>query len=196
MKFVWQGCLILALLSVTSFSTMAPLAIADGSVSPTHTLEFDFPGLNRIPNFHEVSPGIFRGGRPTRKSDLEWLRSNGVETIINLENNTRAVREERRWAEELGMQYISRPMSWSERPDDDQVEDILRKLQEGRDRPLFIHCKHGRDRTGMIIGLFRVLAQDWSPNAAYKEMLDLGFRTYLEALDRYFKDRVGYRGKM
>ena len=145
-----------------------------------------------IPNLHNVTRDISRGGRPSR-SDVTNLEGDGVKTIINIENDTQAVNSEMRHAEGLGMNYIRSPMSWSSRPSDRQIDQILGAMQDRQNFPIFLHCKHGRDRTGLIIGLYRVLVQGWEPRDAYREMLDLGFRPHLTALDSYFKRRTGMR---
>lgn len=147
--------------------------------------------LAGIPNFHDVTDGISRGGRPNA-ADVEKLARDGVRTIINLENEMQVVKAEERQAKALGINFISSPMSWSVSPTDQQVDKILEIMSDPKNYPLFVHCKHGRDRTGMVVGLYRVLEQGWTAKKAYNEMLKLGFRPQLIALDSYFKERAGY----
>ena len=42
--------------------------------------------------------------------------------------------------------------------------------------PVFVHCLHGKDRTGIVIAYYRVLFCGWTKAKAEKEMLSLGFR--------------------
>ena len=46
----------------------------------------------------------------------------------------------------------------------------------------FIHCTHGHDRTGLVVGCYRVLKQGWTKNDAYAEMLQHGFHPELLGL--------------
>jgi hypothetical protein len=61
-------------------------------------------------------------------------------------------------------------------------------------QPVYIHCELGRDRSGLIIGLYRVRYEGWSPCAAYAEMQQFGFNERLRGLDRYFWERHGRPG--
>jgi len=146
-----------------------------------------------IPNFKSATDEITRGGRPTY-SGVRKLSEMGVRTVINLENDSDAIRKDQAYAEKFGIDYYSFPMSWMKEPKDATIDEILQLLQDESAYPIFIHCKHGQDRTGLLIGLYRVFVQNWTADAAYQEMLDLGFHPRLWALDRYFKKAT--RGKM
>jgi protein tyrosine/serine phosphatase len=43
------------------------------------------------------------------------------------------------------------------------------------DGAVFVHCAHGADRTGLMIGLWRVQHDGWSYLAAAQEALHYGF---------------------
>jgi hypothetical protein len=53
-------------------------------------------------------------------------------------------------------------------------------------QPVYVHCKQGRDRSGLIVGIFRVRHQGWTPSTAYREMERLGFRDEIAGLRRCF----------
>jgi tyrosine-protein phosphatase SIW14 len=144
-----------------------------------------------IPEFHNVTDQIYRGGRPYQ-TGLRYVASLNVKLDIDLEDDSSAIRSEEANAQRLGLEFMSEPMNAGRRPDDAQVDRILAKLQDPGSFPIFIHCKHGQDRTGLIIGLYRVLVEKWTPQKAYQEMLDIGFHPEYRALDDYFKDRTGY----
>lgn len=143
-----------------------------------------------IANFHLVSPGVFRGGRP-EEVGVKALAQLGVKTILNLDNDTNAVRIESEIAKSIHIKMISMPMSSFWAPKDKQVDQILSALNDA-ERPVFVHCKYGQDRTGLIVGLYRVEHQEWSPEQAYTEMLELGFHQSLIFLDNYFKKRISF----
>ena len=46
----------------------------------------------------------------------------------------------------------------------------------------YVHCEHGQDRTGLIIGAYRVRVQRWSKSQAYQEMKAHGFHPLLHGL--------------
>lgn len=141
---------------------------------------------NSIPEYDQVTENIFRGGRPVR-SDLDWLAQNKIKTIINLEDNSSAVSSEQDYLKKIGVKFISFPMSATQQPNDTQINSVLNALQDPTNFPIFIHCHHGQDRTGMLIGLYRVFVQTWKSDQAYQEMLGHGFHPVLKKLDNYFK---------
>jgi protein tyrosine/serine phosphatase len=143
-----------------------------------------------IDSFQEVSPGIYRGARPGEEG-LEALKNLGVKTLLNIEDDSAAIAWERAAANTKGLKMISLPLSGLWIPSDDQVNKILETLGDPALRPIFVHCLHGQDRTGMIIGLYRIYFEDWTPKEAYREMLDMGFHQILFFLDGYFLNRTG-----
>lgn len=147
------------------------------------------------PLFDEVARGVYRGGRPDRGDLSELERYYRVRTVLNLEDKDGVVDEEERWADKLDLKFINIEMDSSDWPDDDEIDAALAAMSNPRNHPIFVHCKHGRDRTGLVIGLYRVEVQGWSPERAYREMLDHGFRTYLKNLRKYFEKRTGYRSR-
>lgn len=162
--------------SETSFVTAAPVVDASS-----------------ILRFSEVVPGLYRGARPEYRG-VQELAGMGIKTIINLENDRYAPGKEKKAADRLRLVTYASPMNAYRRPSDAQVDSILKMMQEKSAYPIFIHCHHGQDRTGLLVGLYRIEVQKWSPEAAYKEMLSIGFHPELKELDQYFRDRTGYSG--
>jgi len=145
-----------------------------------------------IPNLRLVSPGFYRGGRP-KEGALLAMKNFGVKTDLDLENKTSKIAAEAAVARELGIQFISKPMSSWEAPSDDDVRQILAILSDRSRYPLLIHCKHGQDRTGLIVGLYRVFHDHWTPKAAHDEMLANGFHPELDPLEDYFEEKTGFK---
>jgi hypothetical protein len=50
--------------------------------------------------------------------------------------------------------------------------------------PIFVHCTHGQDRTGLLVGEFRVRMQGWSITQAWDEMIRQGYHWELIDLSR------------
>jgi tyrosine-protein phosphatase SIW14 len=145
---------------------------------------------DHIPQFRKVSDGIYRGGRSDDKGFL-LLWQLGIKTVVNLENDDDAIANETSALEKLGIREISLPMSGFWKPDDRTVNQALTLIANPLNYPIFVHCQHGQDRTGVVLGLFRVFEQKWTPKAAYDEMLDIGFHPALIFLDNYYREKTG-----
>jgi protein tyrosine phosphatase (PTP) superfamily phosphohydrolase (DUF442 family) len=144
-----------------------------------------------LPNFHEVNSSILRSGRPTQAGLAKLKTERGLKTIINLEDAMANVKAEATWAKDLGIDYLSFPTKTFSRPNDQSVAQILELLKDQTRYPILIHCHHGEDRTGLMIGLHRVFADQWTAKDAYQEMLDLGFHSILSSLQNYYKEKTG-----
>ena len=141
---------------------------------------FSLTAKATIPNEAIVENQITRGGRPAL-SDID-----GFKTIINIETKSKAVEAERSRAAQLGIQFVQSEMSAYRAPTDQQIQTIINLMKDKNNQPLFIHCLHGEDRTGLVVGLYRVYVDGWTPDAAYQEMLEKGFHPSYTALKNYF----------
>lgn len=126
----------------------------------------------------QVAEGIWRGPRPTA-CNFQELKKLGVKTILNLEDDMEAVEAER-LRRPFNMRFINVPMSEIKRP---MVYDLrlvtTPYLADKSLHPIFVHCKHGQDRTGYVIAAYRMLAQGWTFKQAYQECKDMGHAWYL-----------------
>ncbi len=154
------------------------------------TLFFINVASAEIPKFEQVTDVISRGGRPSTRADIQWLARNGYKLIINVENTMSAVKQEQAWAKQVGIAEVSFPMTWLEAPTDQQIDGILKILADESRGPIYIHCTHGEDRTGLVIGLYRVLVQKWDAHKSYDEMIAMGFHTKFVELEKYFWQRA------
>jgi tyrosine-protein phosphatase SIW14 len=156
-------------------------------------LLFATPSLQaKIDRFQEVAPGIWRGSEPKNQSDFEMLKGLGVQTIISLEWDS-GVKAERAQAHSNGFEFINIPIVAKDRPEDAAMAEIFKYLLSKEHQPIFLHCKLGKDRTGLVFALYRVKIQGWSPRAAYEEWLSFGFSyRFLRNLDNYFREQTGF----
>ena len=141
-----------------------------------------------IPNLHTVTPNILRGGRPTAKG-LKILVQKKIKTIIDIDDTSSAIANEKRFLATTKVHYISIPINSFSTPADSDVKKIEDLLNDSKNFPIYIHCKHGEDRTGVMIGLYR-FEHGLSAADAYNEMLALGFHRILFNLDNYFKTKT------
>jgi len=130
-----------------------------------------------LPNFHLVTPGIYRGAAPT-KQGLATLKKMGIHTIIDLRISPKLVKEEKARAAAMGFTWLNLPMG-SEPPTEKQVTTLLAVLAKAPKESVFVHCQYGADRTGCMIGIYRVAVQGWTFEDAYKEMRRYGFKKHL-----------------
>jgi protein tyrosine/serine phosphatase len=144
-----------------------------------------------IERFSEVSPGIYRGARPDQ-AGLQYLAGLKVQYDLDLEDNDAAVASEAGVVPALGIALEKEPLSGFWAPNDAQVDRILAYVADPSHRPLFIHCTHGEDRTGLIVGLYRILYEHVDPKTAYQEALDHGFHKILFPLNHYFEEKGGF----
>lgn len=126
-----------------------------------------------LPNFHAVAPGIWRGAAPS-EAGLERLKAMGVRTVIDLRISPKLVRREGAEARALGFHWINLPMG-ADPPTPGQVTTFLAALGRAPGEPVFVHCQHGADRTGCMVGIYRVSRQGWAFPRAYAEMRRDGF---------------------
>ena len=125
-----------------------------------------------LPNTHEVHEYLWRGGEPT-KAGLERLVSMNVKTVFDLRNPGEKKIPEGEICKSLGIKYVALPMS-SAPPTRGQVDKVMTAIKRAKvdsaAGKIFVHCAHGSDRTGCIIGIFRVTQDGYTYEDAYKEM--------------------------
>jgi Dual specificity phosphatase, catalytic domain len=123
-----------------------------------------------IPDFAEVTPTLYRGAQP-RKHGFETLAKMGVQIVVDLRGDRKGERKE---VTSLGMQYV--PMHWEcSFPKDRTFADFLTLIRKNPGKKIFVHCRVGDDRTGMMIAAYRMADEGWSPRQAMKEMTEYGF---------------------
>ena len=147
-----------------------------------------------LPNFHKINSGLYRGGQPSKKGLLK-LKGLGVKTIISLRSNFVLTQREKVMAEKLNMNFISMPLSGFSMPGNKKVKGLMEAITDNENQPVYIHCRSGRDRTGMVVAAYRIIFQRWKPNLAYQEARNFGFRKYYIPLKRFIlRGAVQYRG--
>ena len=125
--------------------------------------------LDGVPNFGEVTPTLYRGGQPKPKG-FEGLAKMGINIVVD---TGRSKRDEKQ-IKSLGMRYVSLPW-YCPRPKDEVFARFLKLLRDNPDKKIFVHCRLGDDRTGMMIAAYRMGAQGWSAEQALKEMHEFGY---------------------
>jgi tyrosine-protein phosphatase SIW14 len=124
---------------------------------------------NGLSNLHQVTPTLYRGAQPTAVG-MRQLKAMGVKTVLNL----RSFNSDRKELGDTGLAYEHISMkAWHP-----EREDIIRFLQITTDKnraPVFVHCQHGADRTGLMCAVYRVAVCGWTKEEAIREMTQGGF---------------------
>lgn len=123
-----------------------------------------------IPNFGQVTPTLFRGGQPSPEG-FETLAHMGIAVVVD---TGRSKRDER-FIKNLGMTYISLPW-YCPFPKDKVFERFIEITRENPGKKIFVHCRLGDDRTGMMIAAYRMGQQGWTAKEAMQEMHEFGYR--------------------
>jgi uncharacterized protein (TIGR01244 family) len=122
-----------------------------------------------LPNLFKVSDHLYRGAQPTA-AGMEELKKLGIRTVVNLrESNGDDAK-----LKELGLAYERIPMTAFFQKDDDIVR-FLQIVADDGSSPIFVHCRRGADRTGMMCAIYRIAVQGWTKDQAVAEMTQGGF---------------------
>ncbi|MHC4119680.1 MAG: fused DSP-PTPase phosphatase/NAD kinase-like protein [Planctomycetota bacterium] len=138
----------------------------------------ELPG---VPNLHKVSEDLYRGAQPTAEG-MKQLEKLGVKTIVNL----RTTGSDRDEIEGTNLEYRHITMkTWN--PDDEDIARFLQITTDADRTPVFVHCRHGADRTGTVSAIYRIAVEGWTKDEAITEMTKGGFGYH-----RIWKDLVEY----
>lgn len=140
-----------------------------------------------IHNFHQVDNHVYRGAQPTGEG-FKYLAKIGVKTILNLREADQRSAKERQLVTDLGMQYVSVPMSGLTPPTQAQITRILTLLEGATTGgAVFVHCKRGADRTGVVIAAYRIDHDHWDNARALREAMSLGMSFFQVPRESYIR---------
>jgi protein tyrosine/serine phosphatase len=125
------------------------------------------PGLK---NVGRVSPLIFRGAQPAPQG-YATLKKMGIRTVLNLRTSV----SERQQVEAAGMRSVEIPIKMSGGVTRDKINRIVAIMADPNNQPVFVHCKLGKDRTGVVMAAYRMKVDGWPLTLAESEMESFGF---------------------
>jgi tyrosine-protein phosphatase SIW14 len=151
--------------------------ISGNASAQTHEALSTSHTVGDIANFHRVIKSeIYRSGQ-VQKDEYQLLKEFGIKTVISLNDYGVAgftAEDEQEWAHSAGINFIHREMHPWNKPSLKQIQDVL-ELLTTVEKPVLIHCQGGSDRTGVSIGAYRMVYENWSYDSTYAEMLYYGF---------------------
>lgn len=144
-------------------------------VSPSHAKRVygERRRVKGIPNFGEVTPRLLRGGQPNH-AGFEVLKKMGADIIVDTRSGRDKHSTEATQVGRLGMKYVAIPWHCPF-PHDEPFAKFLKLMRDNPGKKVFVHCRLGDDRTGMMIAAYRMAAEGWSADDAMLEMKYFGF---------------------
>lgn len=155
-----------------------------------------------------VVPGkLYRSGQMTATGFEEAIRTLGIRTVVNLQNEIpdpdlrrsfldgRTVKEQE-LCRRLGVRYVllepdlvlpstvppNRPAV---------IEPYLQLLDDPANYPILIHCRAGLHRTGVLAAVYRMEYQGWPKSVALRELKVHGFgNSAATAANEYIKQYI------
>lgn len=145
-----------------------------------------FGSSARAMNLYSVATGVYRGSTPETAEDFDRLKRMGIKTVLNLRRFDRnAIAREGQALSARGIRHIHVPIRYFPRGDN-SIDHAVEVLRDTTLHPVYVHCKHGHDRCGTVVGLYKVRHHGWSADAAYRDMRQYGFNERLGGLRRYY----------
>lgn len=147
---------------------------------------------DNLVNFQVVSPAVLRGGQPD-EDGLQLLKRAGVKLVVNLRHHAKnspkpsssysffrrgdddEIEEEQEIAERLGLRFLNISLDGITAPTFDDIDRFVALFTDQENQPMYVHCLHGRERTGFMLATYRMKIESWTVEQAYQEMLQQGF---------------------
>lgn len=160
-----------------------------------------------VPNLSQVDSNVWRSGQINTQDGWQYVqylvRPASLRVIkLNFDNEATVNGQNGdEIAAKMGIPVYSLPIQpagdqgmWQDiknvfaTPDFYTVNSIEDLLSESDPSTVWlVHCTHGQDRTGLIIGMYRVLQDGWTKDMAYQEMLAHHFHPELIGLHDYWE---------
>lgn len=161
-------------------------------VAATFTVVSAFAGSadHNLPNFQKVDDKVYRGAQPTEEGFKE-LAAKGIKTVVDLrEIGEHSQADEQKIVTDLGMHYVSIPMHGLSEPKENLVAAVEKIFNDPDQGPVFVHCKRGADRTGLVVAVYRISHDSWDNKKALAEAKSNGMSMFERAIQHYV---LGYR---
>lgn len=153
---------------------VAAAVLYTGTAQAQQVQKENLNGIDII-NFGKMDDRFYRGGQP-EQDDYAALAALGVKTVIDLRNDPTDY--EKPAVEGLGMKYVNIPMSGWKYPKDKDVAAFMALMSDPETGTVYVHCKAGKHRTGLVGAVYRFNEYGWNYDQAYKEMKDYNYTSW------------------
>lgn len=146
-------------------STVAVLFLAFVGVTLSSRGRLPAPAqtaAERIDNHRPVSASVISGGEPHGAPAFAALRRQGIRTIVSVDG----ARTDAAAARQHGLRYVHIPIGYDGLPDD-ALRRLTRVMREC-DRPVFVHCHHGKHRGPAAAAICAIIAGELDNAAGLK----------------------------
>jgi tyrosine-protein phosphatase SIW14 len=138
-----------------------------------------------VPNFGRVTDMLYRGGQPASEG-FSALQAMGIGIVVNFRDEREEMTTEKRQVESLGIKYVEIPWSGLDKPSNIQVAQFLDLIRANPKAKIFVHCKRGADRTGVMVAAYRIAVEHEPVAQAVSEMHQFHYAGFwLPQLKRY-----------
>ncbi len=172
---------------MTALASILIAAVAFSAAQPARSQTSNQVGdkLEGLPNWGRITDTLYRGGQPA-SAGFKALQQMGVGIVVNFRDERGEIASEQRETESLGIKYVSIPWSGRSEPSDTQVVQFLDLVRANPQAKIFVHCKRGADRTGVMIAAYRIAVQHESVSEAVAEMRQFHYdHFWLPQLESY-----------
>jgi protein tyrosine/serine phosphatase len=111
---------------------------------------------------------IYRSAQPSPLLLRHVAGRYGIRSIVNLRGRTPGY--ESAFAARHGLRLFVLDLSAEEPPSAGEVRRFLDIVSDPENQPVLVHCRNGVDRSGYMIGVYRIEREGWSPGRALREM--------------------------
>jgi len=142
---------------------------------------------------------LYRSAQPDRHDLQRLWKTYGIRTIVNLRSSS-DVREDREAQDEVlyargkGIRFVN--ISFNELGPDAASEAFLKIMEDRTNWPVLIHCAAGKERSGVLVAVYRIAIQGWTFDRALEEMIAYGFEPAKQAeMTRFVRDYASRRAR-
>ena len=123
------------------------------------------------PLYAPLNDWLYRGGQPSDKG-FEKLKKAGIRTVVNFRNEGKWIHSEKQKVEALRMKYVSLPWNIMRPVKPELLDEFFKVLDDPKNRSVFFHCEHGRDRSGVMATLALMRYEGLSEEEARGQALE------------------------
>jgi tyrosine-protein phosphatase SIW14 len=157
---------------------LALVVATSPAISAAQTYRADPPSkINlsrvRIDTFGRINADYYRGAQPEGRDYVD-LAALGVKTVIDLQGDGDNSDEAER-VQAAGMRFYRIPMTTHVPPTSEQLALFRQIVNDPAQQPVYVHCKGGKHRTGVMTAVYRMENDGWTTDQAFREMKQYEF---------------------